>query len=132
MPGGLSPARDGRGFLVGEIARFDSDYPIFGQAFVFGMATEIDVEGGCKNCLPTSKAGYFPPDGFNVPGKFHAKDVTSGLVPSQDQATQDFLPSMNRQVEAAHDRVTNGDSSGMDFNQYFVISRRRFGYIHQL
>jgi hypothetical protein len=92
MPGGLSPAWDSRGFLIGEIDWFDGDHPILGQAFVFGMSTKIDREGGSKNRVAGFEAGHLSADGLNFPGQFHAEDVTPGLVPPQDQACHEFLP----------------------------------------
>ena len=39
---------------------------------------------------------------------------------------------MDGQVEAAHDRVADGYSGGMDFDQYLIILGRRLFYLFEL
>ena len=72
------------------------------------------------------ESGHLPSNGFNQAGQFYVENVTPGLVPSQDQASHEFLPAMDGQGEATHDLVTDGDRSGMDFDRNFPISRCRF------
>lgn len=36
---------------------------------------------------------------------------------------------MDGQVEAAHDRITDGDGGGMDFDQHFPLPGRGFSYL---
>lgn len=63
----------------------------------------------------------------------HAEDVTSGLVPSENQTCHEFLPASDIwQFETPHDRVADRDGGGMDFDQYFVVARRWFGDVYQL
>ena len=130
-PGRLRCAGDRRGLFVGENGRFDGDAPVFGQAFVFGMAAKIDREGGGEDRVAGFEADHLPADRFDLPGQFHPQDVTPGPVPSQDQATHDLLPAMDGQIEAAHDGVADGDGGGMDSHQHFTVTRRRFGDIRQ-
>ena len=130
-PGGLARAGDRRGLLEGEIGRFERQHPVFGQAFVFGVAAEIDGEGGGEDRVAGLEAGHLLADRFDLPGQLHAQDVTPGSAPPQDQPRHDLLPARDGQVEAAHDRVANGDGRGIDFHQHFVVTRRRLGNIRQ-
>jgi hypothetical protein len=56
VPGGLPPDRVGRGLVIGEIDRFDADYPILRQTYVLGMTAEMDTIGGRKRCIPAFEA----------------------------------------------------------------------------
>ena len=90
------------------------------------MPAKIDREDGGENRVAGLGAGNLLPDGSNFPDQFHAENVTPGLVPSQDQSPHKFYPATDGQVEAAHDRVTNGDGGGMVFDKNFTIPRYRF------
>ena len=130
LPGCHPCAGDGGGLLVGEIGRFERQHPVFGQAFVLGIAAKIDGEGGGENRVAGFEAGHLPADGFNFPGQFHPQDRAFGSAPSQDKTRHELLPARDGQVETAHDRVADGDGGGMDFDQHFPVPGR--GFFHSL